>query len=229
MARRLAQTVSKSKITRMNAHTQPIALHGAAGAIEALLDLPDAARPARGLAVIAHPHPLFGGTMHNKVAQTLARACVQSGLRAVRFNFRGVGASAGMHDEGRGEAQDMLAVVEQTRQPGEALTLAGFSFGAYVAAQAVVHHARAGDAPACALLVGTAASRFAVPALAPELHERTLVLHGEQDDTVPLAAVMDWARPQSLAVTVVPGGGHFFHGQLPLLKTLAMRHLRACV
>lgn len=200
-------------------------LRGAAGAIEAAQDDPlDAAAP-RGVAVIAHPHPLFGGTMNNKVVQTLARAFVQSGWAAVRFNFRGVGASGGVHDEGRGECADMLALIDQVAPDG-ALALAGFSFGAFVASQAV-----AACWPARAvekiILVGTAASRYEVAPLPAELHDRSLVLHGEQDDTVPLAAVMDWARPQALPITVVPGGGHFFHGQLPLLKSLALRHLRA--
>ena len=215
----------------MNAYTQSLTLQGEAGAIEALLDQPGAGgaggQAARGLAVIAHPHPLFGGAMSNKVVQTLARAFVQCGWRALRFNFRGVGASAGVHDEGRGEARDMLAVIGQVREGGEALAVAGFSFGAFVAAQAAASLAQAGDEPAALVLVGTAASRFAVPPVPQSLHEKTLVLHGEADDTVPLAAVMDWARPQSLPVTVVPGGGHFFHGQLPLLKGLAARHLRS--
>ena len=206
----------------MNAATQSLVLAGAAGPIEALLDLP--ASPPRGTAVIAHPHPLFGGTMHNKVVQTLARAFVQSGWRVLRFNFRGVGASAGAYDEGRGEAQDMLALVQQ-QVAQEPLALAGFSFGAFVASQALA--ALAPRQPEKVVLVGTAASRFAVAPIAPELHERTLVLHGEQDDTVPLASVMDWARPQALPVTVVPGGEHFFHGQLPLLKSLVLRHLAA--
>ena len=215
----------------MNAYTQSLTLQGEAGAIEALLDQPGAGgaggQAARGLAVIAHPHPLFGGAMSNKVVQTLARAFVQCGWRALRFNFRGVGASEGVHDEGRGEARDMLAVIGQVREGGEALAVAGFSFGAFVAAQAAASLAQAGDEPAALVLVGTAASRFAVPPVPQSLHEKTLVLHGEADDTVPLAAVMDWARPQSLPVTVVPGGGHFFHGQLPLLKGLAARHLRS--
>lgn len=211
----------------MNAHTQSLTLQGEAGAIEALLDRPGGSQAARGLAVIAHPHPLFGGAMSNKVVQTLARAFVQCGWRALRFNFRGVGASAGTHDEGLGEARDMLAVISQAREGGEALAVAGFSFGAFVAAQAAASLAQAGDEPAALVLVGTAASRFAVPPVPQSLHEKTLVLHGEADDTVPLAAVLDWARPQSLPVTVIPGGGHFFHGQLPLLKGLAARHLRS--
>ena len=206
----------------MNSATQSLTLAGGAGHIEALLDLP-AGQP-RGTAVIAHPHPLFGGTMHNKVVQTLARAFVQAGWRVLRFNFRGVGASAGVYDEGRGEAQDMLALVQQQAPEGP-LALAGFSFGAFVTTQALA--ALAPRQPDKVVLVGTAASRFAVAPIAPELHERTLVLHGERDDTVPLASVMDWARPQSLPVTVIPGVEHFFHGQLPLLKSLVLRHLAA--
>ena len=207
----------------MNAQTQRLQLAGAAGVIEVLRDDPPDGAPVRGTAVIAHPHPLFGGSMNNKVVQTLARAFVQCGWRAVRFNFRGVGASEGTHDDGRGESQDMLDLVAQVVPHGP-LALAGFSFGAFVTAQVV-----ATLAPLRAIerlvLVGTAASRFQVAALPAELHERTLVIHGEHDDTVPLAAVMDWARPQILPVTVVPGGGHYFHGQLPLLKSLVVRHL----
>jgi alpha/beta superfamily hydrolase len=209
----------------MNSRTEKIQLKGAAGAIEVLRDAAAAGSPALGVAVIAHPHPLFGGTMDNKVVQTLARAFVSCGWTAVRFNFRGVGASEGAHDEGRGERDDMLAVVEQLAPEGP-LAIAGFSFGAFVASCTAEKLWAARDIRHL-VLVGTAASRFSVAALPAEAHERTLVVHGEQDDTVPLAAVMDWARPQSLPVTVVPGGSHFFHGQLPLLKSLVVRHLRA--
>jgi alpha/beta superfamily hydrolase len=207
----------------MNRQTERLLIDGAAGVIEALRDEPDG--PVRGTAVIAHPHPLFGGTMDNKVVQTLARAFVQCGWRAVRFNFRGVGASAGVHDNGIAETEDLLTVVRQVAPEG-ALSLAGFSFGSYVTSRALaeLHPGREIEK---LVFVGTAASRFAVEAIAPELHERLLVVHGELDDTVPLAAVMDWARPQSLPVTVFPGGGHFFHGQLPLLKNLVVRHLGA--
>ncbi len=208
----------------MNAATQKITLQGGAGLIEALLDEP--ATAPRGTAVIAHPHPLFGGTMTNKVVQTLARAFVQSGWRTVRFNFRGVGASEGAYDEGRGEAADMLAVIRQVAPEGP-LAVAGFSFGAFVTSHVVAQLAP--RSPEKVVLVGTAASRFSVAPIAPELHERTLVLHGEQDDTVVLSSVMDWARPQSLPVTVIPGVEHFFHGQLPLLKSLVLRHLLAPV
>ena len=104
--------------------------------------------------------------------------------------------------------------------------MAGFSFGAFVTSHAVAALAPQRQIEKMAL-IGTATSRFNVLPIAAELHERTLVVHGEADDTVPLASVMDWARPQVLPVTVVPGGGHFFHGQLPLLRSLVVRHLRA--
>lgn len=207
----------------MNSKTERFQVPGAAGPIEALRDLPDG--PSRGVAVIAHPHPLFGGTMDNKVVQTLARAFVQCGWTALRFNFRGIGATAGVHDEGRGETDDMLQVIA-TQAPQGALALAGFSFGSFVASRALrsLWEQRSVEK---IVLVGTAAARFDVATLPPESHDRTLVVHGEQDDTVPLLAVLDWARPQSLPVTVIPGGTHFFHGQLPLLKNLVVRHLRS--
>lgn len=209
----------------MNLQTRRFQIRGPSGVIEMLRDEPGEGAALRGTAVIAHPHPLFGGTMENKVVQTLARAFVQGGWRSLRFNFRGVGASEGTHDEGRGELQDMLHIVEQEAGEG-LLALAGFSFGSFVAASAAASlwPRRPADK---IVLVGTAASRFTVPTLPAEAHERTLVVHGEQDDTVELSAVMDWARPQQLPVTVVPGGGHFFHGQLPLLKSLVARHLRS--
>ena len=207
----------------MNAQTERFTLTGAAGLIEALRDRP--AGTPKGVAVIAHPHPLFAGTMDNKVVQTLARAMVQSGWESIRFNFRGVGASEGMHDAGKGEAQDLVEVVRQVAPQGP-IALAGFSFGAFVTTHAVAALWDEGRIDKV-VLVGTAASRFDPAPLPPTAHERTLVLHGEKDDTVPLQSVMDWARPQILPVTVVPDGGHFFHGQLPLLKGLVMRHLSA--
>ena len=165
--------------------------------------------------------------MTNKVVQTLARAFTQLGRSAVRFNFRGVGASAGVHDAGQGEREDLLAVVRQVAPQGP-LALAGFSFGAFVTSHALAALWSQRDVRH-AVLVGTAASRFQVAPVPPEAHLRTLVLHGEQDDTVPLADVLDWARPQTLPVTVIPGGGHFFHGQLSLLKNLVVRHLQSAV
>jgi len=207
----------------MNSQTEKITLQGAAGRIEVQRDQP--AEAPRGVAVIAHPHPLFSGTMDNKVVQTLARAFVASGWTSVRFNFRGVGASEGVHDEGRGELEDMLNVVGQLAPEGP-LAIAGFSFGAFVASGAVSRLWGERDVRQI-VLVGTAAARNVVAPLPVEARERALVIHGEADDAVALSAVMDWARPQSLPVTVIPGGGHFFHGQLPLLKSLVARHLRA--
>ena len=212
----------------MNAQTQKSSIDGPAGALEIAVDAPVAA--SRGVAVIAHPHPLFAGTMDNKVVQTLARAFVQCGWTAVRFNFRGVGGSAGTHDEGRGELDDFLAVVahaeslQKDGSAGPALALAGFSFGAYVTTHAFerLHATRSIDK---LVLVGTSVSRAPAAAIDATAHLKTLVIHGEQDDTVLLKDVLDWARPQALPVTVVPGGGHFFHGQLPLLKNLVIRHL----
>ena len=209
----------------MNSQTEKLSLTGAAGAIEALRDRPRDGAASAGVAVIAHPHPLFAGTMDNKVVQTLARAFIACGWTAVRFNFRGVGGSAGTHDEGRGEADDYRAVMAQVAPDGP-IAVAGFSFGAFVAINALqtLWAEREGRQ---VVLVGASVARVVPPALPGEAHERTLVVHGEADDTVPFPALLDWARPQTLPVTVVPGGGHFFHGQLPLLKNLVVRHLRA--
>ena len=199
----------------MNAATLGVVLAGPAGRIEAALDLPSAGTVSRGLAVVCHPHPLHGGTLQNKVVQTLARAFVGLGYRCVRFNFRGVGASDGRWDEGRGEIDDALAVVHTQRAAGEALVMAGFSFGGYVASQAAARLAPT-DRAERLVLVGPAVRNFQMASVP----EDTLVIHGEVDDVVPLSAVFDWARPAALPVTVLPGAGHFFHGQLPALKQI---------
>jgi alpha/beta superfamily hydrolase len=209
----------------MNAQTRRLQLAGPAGAIEAALDEPPAAPTA--LLVVCHPHPLHGGTLDNKVVQTLARAGLQCGFRSLRFNFRGVGASEGGWDEGRGEVDDALAVIEAGRALAGAadlpLVLAGFSFGGFVAASAAARLAVHGAGPCRLALIAPSTLKQAVPEVAEELRPQTLVLHGETDDVVPLAATLDWARPQGLPVTVIPGVGHFFHGQLALLKTLVVR------
>ena len=200
----------------MNPRTQRRVVAGPAGDLDCALDEPVGA--LHGVAVICHPHPQHGGTLDNKVVATLARAFTQCGWRAVRFNFRGIGGSAGTWDEGRGEIDDALAVVAALREPGHVLALAGFSFGAYVASQAA-----AALQPERLVLVGPATASFTVAPVPAD----TLVIHGEADDVVPLAATLAWARPQALPVVVVPGAGHFFHGQLPLLKSLVVRHLSA--
>jgi len=200
----------------MNAQTVRQTIAGPAGAIECAIDT--SSELPRGTAVVCHPHPQHGGTMDNKVAQTLARAFVQLGYRAVRFNVRGVGASQGAWDEGRGEVDDALAVVQAFREPGQPLVLAGFSFGGYVAAAAA--HRLPEDARAARLvLVAPAVVNFPVGNVPAD----TLVFHGEADDVVPLSAALDWARPQTLPIMVLPGVGHFFHGQLALLKQLIVR------
>jgi len=208
-------------------------IEGPAGLLEVVVEEPTHA-PV-GLVVVAHPHPLMGGTMDNKVVHTLVRAFVLEGWRAVRFNFRGVGHSEGAWDEGRGESDDMQAVIaHHLADPavqGRPLALAGFSFGGFVAARTHARLAEAANAdpqavrPAGLVLVSPATSRFDVPAVPAH----TLVVEGEQDDVVPLTSILDWARPQGLPVTVVPGTGHFFHGQLPRLRELVRRHLRAGV
>ena len=202
----------------MNAQTEIRLLQGQAGALECALD---GAHDAPGLALLCHPHPLHGGTMHHKVVQTLARAFVQLGWRSVRFNYRGVGQSDGAWDAGRGEVDDAMDVLQALRAPGQPLALAGFSFGSYVASQVAARVAA--QAPAQALvLVGPAVETFP---LAP-VPADALVIHGELDDVVSLRGVLDWARPQALPVTVVPGAGHFFHGQMGLLKSLVLRGCR---
>jgi len=192
------------------------------GRHQALLDTPST--PAKGLAFVAHPHPLFGGTMDNKVVQTLSRALVQSGWDCLRMNFRGVGQSQGVYDEGLGESADVLEALRQLAPTGP-LALAGFSFGAFVTCQ-VLAQLWPSERIHKIMLVGTAVTHFNPSPVPTALHDATLVVHGERDETVALSAVLQWATPQALPVTVVPGGGHFFHGQLPLLKSLALRHLR---
>ena len=201
----------------MNSQTEKRLVDGPTGRIECAIDRPAEGVALRGLALVCHPNPTQGGTMDNKVVQTLARAFLQMGWRTVRFNFRGIGQSEGVWDEGRGEVDDALAALAATREPGETLILAGFSFGGYVASQAAL---RIEDKAQRLVLVGPATSRFDTAPVPPD----TLVIQGEVDDVVPLQAVLDWARPQSLPVVVVPGVGHFFHGQLPLLKNLVVRN-----
>ncbi len=199
---------------------------GQAGVIDCAIDWPS--EDPRGWALLLHPHPLYGGTRDNKVVTTLARACTQAGLMVVRPNFRGIGKSEGEYDEGRGEALDMKALLEQFGSKYPALAklpfvLGGFSFGTAVASQLLPpHHSESPIAPpAGVMLVGTAAERFEVN----NVPEHTLVVHGELDETVSLQSVFDWARPQDLPVVVIPDASHFFHGKLVALKDVASRYL----
>jgi alpha/beta superfamily hydrolase len=193
-------------------------IEGPVGKIET--DINDPGGERRGIALIAHPNPVQGGTKDNKVVTTLAKAFFSLGCVAARPNFRGVGATEGNHDEGRGETEDLLAVAAHLRrQYGDLpLTLAGFSFGSFVQTRVAKRLAAARM-----VLVGPAVNRFPAETVPPG----TLVIHGELDDVVPLAAVLDWARPQGLPVVVVPGGEHFFHGRLNLLADIVVRHFHS--
>lgn len=202
---------------------------GPAGTIDALVDAPHGSM--RGIAVIAHPHPLEGGNAQHKIPLTLARQFQRHGWLAVRPNFRGVGGTEGAHDAGIGETEDTLAVIEALRRqyPDAALALAGFSFGAYVQARAARRLLDAGTPPACTVLVGipygtvTTHRAYDTPAVPPD----TLVVHGEADPVVPLANVMDWARPQQLPVLVMPGANHFLTGHMTRFMAIVDRHLAA--
>lgn len=186
-----------------------LGIAGPAGNLEIAVTQPRG--DVRGVALIAHPHPLYGGTMDNKVVQTLARSFVAMGNIVWRMNFRGVGASEGVFDDGRGELDDFRALARHaaTERPGLPLTLAGFSFGGYV-----VSHLAKELQPVKLVLVAPAVGRFPVA----DVPEHTLVIHGEEDDVVALKDVFAWAKPQKLPITVVPGAGHFFHGDLIKLQ-----------
>jgi len=195
-------------------------ISGAAGAIEIASHVQADMAP-RAVAVIAHPHPLFGGSMDNKVVTTLARAFYDAGAAAYRFNFRGVGGSAGVHDEGRGETEDLLLVIDhaRARHPGLPLWLAGFSFGGAVTLAA-------SERVECQQMV------LVAPAFSRLAHwdgveqggrppPGTVIFHGELDETVPLADSLAWARPRQIPVVVVPGADHFFHQRLHIIRSLA--------
>lgn len=223
----------------MNIRTLKIIIPGLVGRIEASLDLPDELRhqpdfKLRGLALVAHPHPLMGGTKDNKVAQTLARTFNQLGYASLRPNFRGVGETEGVHDDGKGELEDLVSVVDWMRKPQSwfesntalqdhswihdvarmPLTIAGFSFGSFVGSHLFNRLAHEGKACERLVMVGSAAGKWELP-IVPK---NTIVIHGENDETIPLSWVLDWARPQELIVQVVPGADHFFHRKLHCIR-----------
>jgi uncharacterized protein len=186
-------------------------LDGAAGPIETLVAMP--AGTPRGFAVVCHPHPLHGGALSNKVTYALASCALKAGLVAARFNFRGVGRSAGTHDGGRGETEDTLAVVDWLRGqlPGASLLLAGFSFGAFVSLKAA---ARA--QPTLQVSIAPPFKYFDAEPLPPRPAAPWLVVHGRDDEVVAYAdtkAVLDRYAPAPELVTL-DGVGHFFHGRL---------------
>lgn len=213
----------------MLSSAERLSIEGAAGLIEFALDWPESSAP-RGIAYVGHPHPLYGGTLDNKVASTMARTFAGLGWLAVRPNFRGVGRSGGQHDEGRGETDDFIHLVDAVPAlpalagrvaAGLPIALAGFSFGSFVAARAARTLAARHQPARHLVLVGSAAGKWPMP----DVRHDTLVIHGENDETIPLADVLAWARPQNLPVVVVPGADHFFHRRLPLLKTLISAHI----
>ncbi|GAB1232566.1 alpha/beta hydrolase [Ferrigenium sp. UT4] len=195
---------------------QKFSLSGPVGHLEGVAHIPGGA--PRAVAVVAHPLPTLVGTMDNKVAVTLGKTFSELGCVALRFNFRGVGASEGEFDGGEGETEDLAAVARYAQEQfGEALPLllSGFSFGGYVAARAAQKLK-----PQHLVLAAPAVGRFAMPAVAPD----TLVIHGEHDEVVPLADALAWARPQHLPIVVLPDAGHFFHGRLTQLRDIVKRH-----
>jgi alpha/beta superfamily hydrolase len=216
----------------VTAKPERLAVDGPAGRIEIVVDHPagfptdGAEEPARGIALVAHPHPLFGGALDNKVAQTLARAFTELGYVAVRPNFRGVGASEGSHDHGDGETDDLVRVADWAlgRFGPLPVVLAGFSFGAFVqtrvAKRIQVERLALVGVPDGLVTGGRTYRTETVPA-------DTVVIHGELDETAPLANVLGWARPQELPVVVVPGADHFFHRRLHLIRDIIKRQWKA--
>ncbi len=211
----------------MNRNEEVIFIDGPVGAIETLVENPGA---PRGIALVCHPHPLFGGANTNKVTHALARTFTRMDYVSLRPNFRGVGGSAGKHDEGRGETEDMLAVLAEARRRFGDLpvALAGFSFGAYVQTRVAQALAEAGHPAQRLVLVGTAAGhvegarKYETGAVASD----TIVIHGARDETVPLANVLSWADPLDLPVIVVPGADHFFHRRLHVIRDIVTRAWR---
>ena len=208
---------------------QSFLIDGPAGKLETILAEPDSGQP-RGIAIVAHPHPLYGGTMDNKVVYTLFKALLELGFIAVKFNFRGVGQSGGIHDpsqNGAGETEDVVAVAESIKNQFAArfggpspLLLAGFSFGGAIQAYAAQRLK-----PERIIMVAPAVERLNAPPIVSSSVKREtenapaiLIIHGDQDDVVPLKSVLAWAAPQELPVVVVPGAEHFFHRRLHILK-----------
>lgn len=211
----------------MKISEERVVIDGPTGAIEMIVENPGA---PRGIALICHPHPLFGGANTNKVTQTLARTFTHLDYVALRPNFRGVGGSSGIHDHGYGECQDMLAVLaDAKRRFGDLpVALAGFSFGAYVQTRVAQALAEANHPAQRLVLVGTAAGHVegARQYTAKPVANDTIVIHGAVDTTVPLANVLAWAETMNLPVIVVPGADHFFHRRLHVIRDIVARAWR---
>lgn len=214
----------------MNVYTQKYLIDGPIGKIEIVRDTPvvthEKSYTSRGIALVAHPHPLFGGTLDNKVTQTLAHTFAQLNYTTYRSNFRGVGQTAGKHDNGHGEQDDLFAVLEHMRSSSQhanlPLVLAGFSFGTFVLSHVAQKMLKAVSAIERMVFVGTAASRWEI---AP-VPKNSLVIHGELDKTIPVQCVYEWARPQELPIVVIPGAEHFFHRKLHILRHIIINAWR---
>ena len=206
----------------MTPNSRRVAVPGPAGRIDCTVD--EAPAPGTGIAIVAHPHPLFGGHRDNKVVQTLGRTLHALGYTVWLPDFRGVRESEGMHDDGQGEVDDLAAVLDQAQNTGaqqgelteQPVVLAGFSFGSMVVTRLATRLAAAHRPAHRLILVGTATSKWTVDPVPVD----TLVIHGENDEVVPLSTVFDWARPQELPIVVIPGADHFFHRKLTLIKRL---------
>jgi alpha/beta superfamily hydrolase len=201
---------------------QSLVIEGPEGALEALLESPGAEIGSR-IAILCHPHPQYQGTMQNKVVHTLARAMNDLGLSALRFNFRGVGNSEGTYGHGEGEVGDLIAVADyaRLRWPGAAIWLAGFSFGAVVAARAAMRikpERLISIAPAVNVLGRELESIPTMP---------WLIIQGDADEVVPVADVRNWAKQLEIQpeLIILPGVGHFFHGHLVDLRALLVKQL----
>lgn len=199
----------------VNCLSEKSVIAGPAGDLEILLECPDVAPKA--VMVIAHPHPLYGGTMQNKVVHTLARGALNSGVAALRLNFRGVGKSGGSYDEGRGERHDLLAVVAWAKQrfPGLPLWLSGFSFGAGVA---MLTTEQAGAERL--LVVAPPLNLYPDLRKIKQIDMPWSVLMGDEDEVVPFSQVSEWVEQQQIPPNfmVFSGATHFFHGRLVELR-----------
>ena len=201
--------------------SEKFTLAGGAGQMEGVIDYPQNDAAPRGVALVAHPHPLYGGTMDNKVAVTLMRTFVSLGYVVARINFRGVGKSEGAHDHGKGETDDMaiLHAWMSEKFPGLPVALSGFSFGTYVQTHLAQRLAAAGTPAERLVLVGAAAKKWQMA----DIPADTILIHGENDETIPLIDVLDWLRPQDIPVIVIPGADHFFHRKLGHIKSWVMQ------
>lgn len=211
--------------------SERVFVDGPVGRIEVVIDHPagfadeGAIESACGIALVAHPHPLFGGTADNKIAQTLARTFAELGYVSLRPSFRGVGKTEGKHDHGEGETDDLVRLIDWGRSRyGELpVVLAGFSFGAFVQSRVAKR-----VTPERMVLVGmphglvTGGRTYRSEAVPAD----SIVIHGELDETAPLANVLEWARPQELPIVLVPGADHFFHRRLHLIKSIVKRQWR---